>query len=223
MTTEVNEESLSDASLIEDEEDDEPLPPHPAQPAKAQGTLDDRNSPDGSFVIDLPGEPVTAPVEPSENMEVDEEMEVDEPEQDALAPAPVEVGEVEEPEPPFHGWTDEETMECLRTFDDNETLHLNSVDPFESLNAIKAKIVPPKALQSKKRGHSLPLSGPKGSPKPTAMGKRESREWRPSAMLFKPLETGKRILSCISKKQNETVFVDVFVRVDQRGHLQTAQ
>ncbi len=207
------DDDLSDASLIEEEdeeeedEDEDSLPGHEerrppaAEDEGRRGSVDlDDDSSADNFVIDLPGEPVTEPVELSdENKRVEEE----EGDDDGL--------------PDFRGWRPIEidlygTIKRKRQFveavtEDDEIFWLApssglSLLPPEMAHRVKGrsrKVSParqetfpeqkpptkeqtPIRTKAVKRRHSATTQPPT---------RRESREWRPSSMLFKPLIAGR--------------------------------
>ena len=115
---EVNEESLSDASLIEEEEEEDQ--DGDGDEAVVPGEDEDEGSSNVSSVIDLPGEPVTAPImmENSSNEEGNEELGREEEEEEEGEEMEIEEEEEEEDpldgsqSPRFEGWRNEEVKEA---------------------------------------------------------------------------------------------------------------
>jgi len=231
------EEDLSDASLVEEDDDELTVPtsepqdvadaspvaetaeeaePEPAaeqQPSVretvAVAALDveeTASSASAGSTIDLPGEPITAPAgSASEETTPQPDMEVEMAEVPDEMPAKDEKEDQKDPpnlsSDPFHGFTVEEAMEAkklrlddLAEANDDHVVLLPStrvklVQPKLKISIGGQKMAPP-ARVSAGQAKSRPAAAPQPSPASANAPRRESREWRPSSILFKPLATG---------------------------------
>ncbi len=204
-----NEENLSDASLIEDdeEEDQEQVETQMPLPMETAEVRDDE------MVIDLPGRAIVSEAPSEADEDTAEEGDNDTMEDD---------GENSDAEEPFCGFTDEEIavkkspIPPLRSAQSVDTEDLNLSKPFSSqadnnwsyssplppfkvtprkaATPIKHKALPqilqqPSEMTDERKVKPLKIKKPPPMLTPSPI-MRESREWRPSAQFFKPLDAG---------------------------------
>ena len=181
------EADISDASLVE--EDDEENPEIGAGHAE--------NQPEA--FIDLPGVPVTAPA--ASDMETDIDSPLEQPEPDS--PAPDDGDTLSEED--FRGFAEEDLEVALKReavpFDEEVLDEWQGLPPHSWVILPREKGLVLMGAQAKSKrpfpvSPTTPLHPPKLAKKAvvaspsTPLSRRESREWRPSAMLFKPLLAG---------------------------------